>query len=277
MKNLIKSRMFLLVMSTMVCLVIGLLAIIAVTLKSKNLADKSVTLTYHAEMIASADNLMSDIDSGDLLKAYHHALSAADYALRSGRRDIAALFREIAEKVSRGEIGNEISDEIRAIINKFEIDTQNSESDHLERRIELRKHQPISIATAKYKLAEQCANQVLGGEFILTNGNWCDGGQYLFSCDNAYVLIDEKTILPIEASVSFSGGFNNLTTDECAEIAREYLKIVYPADSAAFDSAVQVYKDDNSANVTLVYKSGSKEIKATVSTKNGRVVRFLRR
>lgn len=277
MKSLLKSKMFLLVMSTMLCLIIGLLAVLAVVLRSKSLAEQSAAATYRAEMETAAHSLINDVDSGDTLKAYHHALTAADYALRVGERRLAARFQNVAEMVRLGELSAEIADEVRQILVTPSDDTVSSAEQTRSIPTQIRKYQPSSVAVTKYNQAKDCANRVIGGRNIFARGLWCEGGRYLFTCDNAYVLIDEKTILPIEASISLSKGIYSLTSRECEEIAKEYLKILYPADSSAFDSAKQITEDEITGNLTLHYVLGSKEIIATVDPKSGKVISFLRR
>ncbi|MBE6616714.1 MAG: hypothetical protein E7627_02035 [Ruminococcaceae bacterium] len=277
MKSLLKSKMFLLVMCTMLCLIIGLLAVLAVVLRSKSLAERSAATTYRAEMETAAYSIIDDVNSGDYLKAYHHASTAADYALRAGERKLALQFHNVAERVTIGELNAEIANDVRQILNTPADDTGNSAEQARSLPTQMRKYQPSSVAVTKYKQAKNCANRVVGGSNIFARGTWCDGGRYLFTCDNAYVLVDEKTILPIEASISLPKGVYSFTPEECEEIAKEYLKILYPADSLAFESAKQIIEEETTGNLTILYVAGSKEISATVSPKSGKVVSFSRR
>lgn len=277
MKSLFKSKQFLLVMSTMLCLIIGLLATLAVMMRSESIERRSNIAMCRAEMEASAVSLLDDVAAGDRVRAYHNAACAADYALRSGEREGAILFNKIADEALRGELNEEITEVVNSYLARSDESTQRVRNTSKTPTQETKIHHPTFVSIEKYELAKDSANRTAGGNYVFTEGVRTDSGAYIFSCGNAYALIDEKTVLPIEGAVSLSEHSGNLNDAECETVAKEYLKLLFPSDEEAFESPIDKLIDEPARSVTYVYLSGEREIKATVNRTSGRVVSFSRR
>jgi len=94
-----------------------------------------------------------------------------------------------------------------------------------------------SVETPKMKLDEiytpkrevmKAANRLFGVSGVLSEQESLRKGMYLFSCKNAYAVMNAAENYPMEASVSLPQGDAVYTAVECGVFARSFLEEAYP-------------------------------------------------
>lgn len=274
MKNLMKSKQFLLIVSTMLCIIIGLLATLAVFLKAERLRKASETQTYRTEMEIAAGSFLLDTDK---TVAYHHIRSASDYAMRAGELAGAELFGDIASRVLSGDITEEMKYSVESFLNTDNLSPPENRAHDNPAVTSLKSNPPSYISSKKYKFAEDRANRLFGSTNIFTSGIRTNLGAYLFTCDNAYVIIDERTLLPMEGAVSLDANTLNLSRAECITNTAEYLGAIFPSIKHSFKEPVEISEDESTGIVNLLYETEQGEIRVSVSLGSGKIVKFIKR
>lgn len=271
MKNIYKSKQFLAIASVMLCIIIGLVAALFFQLRGSMTTKESLYNIHSVEFESSMENLISSINESDAVKSYHFAMIAADHAAKCGERRIAVEIKNIAEKILDGGITSELSFAVS--------DMASARSNEKNNIKEIAEHSvstalPGFIAIERYEAAKESAEKVLGSESILTEGIRNGAGEILFSCENAYALIDEKTSLPIEAVIS-AGEINTVTNYEDPAVASiDFLNKFFSKN--AVDSAVleQSFSDAKKGCVNVKYSLGKRKIELLVRESDGRVVQY---
>lgn len=279
MKKLFKSKQFLLVVSAMLCVIIGLLAVLFLEIRQDKLLENSLRELYRTEMITAAESFLDDAQSGSITLAYHHISYAADYASQCGEYDAATMFDLISERVLAGEMSSEMADSVAGYLENGEVSMPLSVARDIGVPGDNTSFSslPSYVAVDRYEAAEKCANKLFGGNYVMHSGEKIIAGELMFTCENAYALIDEKTALPIEAAISLEIGEPTLTTERCIASSLEFISEFFSRETVASAVVENVLINEVAGTVDVRYKCGTKTMFVSIRADNGRISRFFRR
>ncbi len=272
------SRKILLTAGAVLCVVIGLLAVIYFDLRGDAVVEESMREFYKTEMYSAAGYFIDDIESGNMTLAYHHSKYAADYASQCGLKEAALMFDSISGRVLAGDMSDDMAEQVREYISTGTVPEGSivgniAISSGLDRRIDL----PASVTVERYEAAKNSADKIFGGSNVIRRGARTQNGELLFTCNNAYALIDERTAVPIEAAISLEVGEVTMTAEECTAAAEEFLLDFFPEEMVKTATVENVAFDRHNGIYSISYTCGVKQISVTVRGDNGRVVRFIGR
>jgi len=234
--------------------------------------DENRELMYDAEAEAAAQNLLDSLDAGDVILSYHYARTVRDNAARSGYRDAAHTFMGLAETIRITGITDDMADAVaQYLTDGFEKETVNETGENEV----VRSSEPADVAAVRQSDALASAEEIMGQEGFLTMAVRCREGEFLFTCRNAYAVIDEKTSMPVEIGISLppARAEKRLSAEECEEYAARFLRRYFPAVSA---EVVRIAPDGD-GNMTVEYRLDGRRVTASVRQDTGKIVRYIAR
>ncbi|MBE6625617.1 MAG: hypothetical protein E7628_00330 [Ruminococcaceae bacterium] len=267
------SRKLLLYSALVLCGVVGLLVFAYSVIHGDTMLRESIRDYYKAEMYASANCFIVDVEQGEMTLAYHHAKYAADHASMGGLSDAAEMFDSISVRVLSGEMTADMAQQVKHYIETGTVNAVNvAKTNNI--RPDLAADVPVAVSIERYKAAKNTTDKILGGKNIIRRMERTCNGELLFSCANAYALIDERTALPIEAGISLDAGEITMSADECIAAAERFLLMFYSEDTVKNGSVTNVMADGEDGVVNIDYMLGTRKVTLSVKGDSGRVVSF---
>ena len=235
MKNRMGCRMLVILSSALVCVIAGLLAFLYFDFRADRTAEASRRMIAETELYRAAENLADELRDGRTILAYHDAKEAAESARLTGQERAALLFDRIArelEDLSDHTLPASEEESVRRFLETGEVE-EGTVSAAASYDVREDADEPRILSQIRLERARKCADRLIGTGKLLHLCEKNREGQLLFTCANAYAVIDEATGLPVEAALSFSPGAPRLTTEECAARAQAFLTAFYPKDIAS--------------------------------------------
>lgn len=233
--------------------------------------DENRDLMVQAESEAAAQRLLDALESGDAIMSYHYARMVKDSAARSGGAETAQRFAGLAETIR---ITGVTEDMVRTAQEYLEGKSGEAEPVSDAAVLPGATSELEDVAVLRRNDALAVAEEIMGAKNFLTTAVRCRAGEFLFTCRNAYAVIDEKTSLPVEIGISLppSDGNTVLSPEECRERADGFLRKYFPAVGV---QAVRVIPGDDCVNVE--YRIDGRTVRASVRRDTGRIVRYTAR
>lgn len=226
---------------------------------------------YRTEADSAAYRLLDSLEAGDAILSYHYARQVHDNAAGAGEQDAAHTFAGLSETIRI----TGITEDMRTTVAEY-LRHGGDEQEETETAFDLpvEADEPDEVAAIRRNDALAAAEEIMGTSGILTMAVACRDGEFLFSCRNAYAVIDEKTSLPVEVGISLPAGNsgNRLTPEECREAADRFLMRYFPSAQA---EAVRVYPEGDA--VAVEYFIDGRAVTASVRRDTGKIVRYVAR
>ncbi len=210
---------------------------------------------YSIKMSDSAEKLDLSLRRGEVLPSYHYAREAEEYAKIIGLTAAAELFGEVSESVIDGG-GSEYIEPLEKLI-------------QANYRVELSDdfvvHETSHMRVSKYSIdrAEKAANELLGLKNTL---KYVGGAERLvFSCRNAYCVMDCQTSMPYECCISLERDGEAGSFEDFGNTIQYYLERVMTTDeikkaemteSRAVECLIETRFKSGDKHVTLVFDKG---------------------
>lgn len=228
--------------------------------------------------LTDARRLRAALAEGDAISSYHYAANAADNAAAAGLCEEASFFRRLSSVIrdasaELSELSGSVGEYIESgvIPASFANDVGATEGEWTE------EVEPSSVSSFRRWAAGVTADEVIGIEGVLHPIERSRGG-FLFTCRNAYVVIDTRSGYPCEVGISLplcADATPRLSIEESIGVAVEFLREFYPSDIYRPAELVSAEANDRLCTYELVYESGEREIHLTVRRDLSRVVRCL--
>ncbi|MGN1345854.1 MAG: hypothetical protein ACI4V1_03660 [Eubacteriales bacterium] len=214
------------------------------------------------------------------MTSYHFAMTAAENAASAGRGDDALFFRKISAGLADGadnmtEIAAAVEDYLTegTVPEAFLFSYAAADvSDSSETEDE-----PASVSYYRKQAAMECAASIAGVQGVLWEAEKSRSGEFIFTCRNAYAVIDARSGTPLEAGISLKPGEIRLSETDCASSAAAFLKEYFPPDIARSAVLVSAVPDEAAGTYEFLYRSGGRDIRLAVKRDTGRVVRLVAR
>ncbi len=272
------------VSGVLLCAVIVLGVYVWTDIKDDSARDKSLAELFETEMYNSADKLYSAMSDGNITTAYHYAKSAEEYAGRAGKSDEVRLFSEISSYLENGEMpSEEIGEKLRVYLSTGDVPDVTVTAEMTDKTIwnaEQETAEPEFVSKYRADAAYEAAGRLIGvdGVFHLCEKN--TDGELIFTCRNAYAVIDVNSGMPIEAALSLDrsdaeGG--RLTAEEGIACASEFLERFYPRSAMLSMGVVSVTPDDICGTYDIMFSICGRNTLVSVRNDSGRVVRIVAR
>lgn len=261
---------------TMGVLIISLLSLcvfIFFAFRADANARASAAMLRQAELENTVENLKESLDARDERLAYHYAASAAETAASAGEHDAAVLFRRMADAL----LGS--SDAMPAMRQTLENYLLRGEIPESFYKAEEADGEEEIQSVSSYRLdnAEKCVSRLFGENNTLRRGMKSRNGELVFSCSNAYAVIDEKTGLPVEAAISLAPAEKRLDADACVHYALRFLEDYFPKEIASNASVRNIAEDSIAGTFEISVISCGRGMILSVRRDNGRVARLTAR
>ena len=260
--------------------VCSLCAYLYLDFRADSAAAESQEYLYETLFRTSVRRLEAALNEENRMTSYHFALTAAENAASAGRGTEASFFRKISTGIADGaENMNEIAEavvdymETGTVPEGFSILYETSE----ESVEDLLDSEPASVSYFRRQAAEECAASVTGADGILRPAEKSRAGEFVYTCRNAYAVVDARSGSPIEAGVSMAPGEVRLSEAECAGYAQDFLREYFPPDIARAAVLISAVPEAGSGTYEFTYRSGGREIKLAVRRDTGRIVRLVAR
>lgn len=240
-------------------------------------AEASGRYLHETLFLTDTRRLRVALAEGDAISSYHYAANAADNASAAGLCEEALFLRRLSSVIrdASAEL-SVLSDSVGeyldsgAIPSSFATDVETTEEAAEE-------VEPTSVSSFRRWAAGVTADEVIGIEGVLHPIERSRGG-FLFTCRNAYVVIDTRRGYPREVGISLppcADSASRLSREESIGIATEFLREFYPPDIYRSAVLTSVEANDRLCAYELVYESGERMIHLTVRRDLSRVVRCL--
>ena len=220
------------------------------------------------------------------MTAYHFALTAADHAASAGLGTDAVFLRKISSGITDGaENLPEIAGAVRGYLETgivpetfvLQYNTAGLSGEEAE------EWEPVSVSYVRERTARECAAAMTGvsaseAEHLLRAAKQHPVGAYVYTCRNAYAVVDARTGTPLEAGISSPvTGEPRLTEADCAERAYRFLSEYFRADTVRRANLISAVPDNAAGTYEFTYQSSDRNIKLTVKRDTGRVIRLIAR
>lgn len=237
----------------------------------------SETMLYRAEIVNSAENLRSALYADDERLSYHYAASAADRASLAGDVAAAKMFRSMADSLlADSEADSAVTEAVEQYLasgqTQFEYVNEAEGADGEDDLSDEEEARPVSAYSEE--IAQKCLDRVFGNHNTLRLGMKNRNGQLVYSCSNAYAVIDERTGLPMEFAISLSPAEKRLTADECVQCAMVFLEEYFPRELAESAEVRRIEADDSTGTFEVYCVSRGRQLVMSVRRDTGRVARF---
>lgn len=259
--------------------VCSLCAFIYLDFRADDAAAQMQSHLYETLFRTNLRRLEAALNEENTLSSYHFALTAAENAASAGYGDDAAFFRKISAGISDGAQNiSEIADAVTGYLETGEFPENFTilyhEGDREENHMD---SEPASVSYFRERAAEECAAGVTGADGILRPAEKSYPGEFVYTCRNAYAVIDARSGTPVEAGVSLVPGEPRLDEAACVGYAEEFLHDYFPPDIVRAAVLVSAVPDNDNAVYDLTYRSKDREIRLSVKRDSGRVVRLIAR
>jgi len=217
--------------------------------------------------------------NGSVLEMYHYAKTASNQASRLGNKDASILFSQISQKImSEGECTEDICSKADAFLENGSAVADFSMKNYEEPASEIvKKVKPKLTSSSLTANALERAELILKSDNVLKTKRLSDRGEVICTCHNAYFVIDERSLLPLEFCISFERGAAKLSTDECVECGRLFLVHSFPKEKLRGLKQTEIEEvGDGICCVSFLSEDGW-TASVGVSMDSGRIVRFLAR
>lgn len=235
---------------------------------------------YLAESMYKTNlRMLSDaLDKNDYLESYRLALAAADTASSAGMENETIFMKNISAAIYENADSGQIVG-LKAAVNNY-LDTNEIGSDYLKNdmtRIEeyVDEWEPSSVSNYREAAALECASSVVGVDGVMKPAEQNLSGRYLFTCRNAYVMIDARSGSPSEIGISLSPGQNILSEAECVDYAENFLRKYFTVDIIRTASVVSVEPDPKNGLYNVTIKAHNKSIIISVRRDSGKIMRLI--
>lgn len=226
--------------------------------------------------------LSSALSDNDTMSSYHFAVNAAETAAQVGLHDEALFFRKISFGIENGgadmtEISSVVSEYLESwrvpesfsVLSTLYEEKENTEEDVAE-------IEPSSVSGFRRWAAGVCASEIIGATGVLHSAELSPDGKFVFTCRNAYVVIDAHSGYPAEVGISMrKSGEIKFGEAECIENAGNFLREFFPPDIYRPAVLLSVSQNDTAGTFELVYRSGERIFHLSVGRDIGRVVRLV--
>lgn len=239
---------------------------------------ESEDLLYRAEIVNTAENLKSALEAEDERLSYHYAASAADRASLAGDHDAAVMFRGMADSLlldngTSSAVKQAVEQYLASGTTEFDFTSEDAGADLTEGEF-MNDDDVRPVSAYAVETAEKCLERVFGNHNTLRRGMKSRNGELLFSCSNAYAVIDERTGLPVEFAISLTPAEMRLTADECVQYALDFLEEYFPSDLAESADVRKIEADDSAGTFEIYCVSKNRQLVMSVRRDTGRVARF---
>jgi len=258
------------VTAVLILTVISLSMFIGTSFRADSAAEESARVLTRARLSSSVDRLLQSLDRGSLMESYHFAKKASEDASAAGENEAAVIFSKAADHLLSGE--EELARESLAAYLGGEIPEHDDTAGEPEKEEE---YEAVSVYRAQ--AAEECVKRLFGENNTLRRETKCRNGELVFSCRNAYAVIDSRTGLPIEAAVSLSPAQIRLSTEECVGYAMRFLEDFFPPDIVSAAAVTEVRRDNTSGCCEVTVTAKNRRITMSVRRDTGRVSRLTAR
>lgn len=272
------------VSGVLLCAVIVLGVYVLSDIKDDRLRSDSLEDLFETEMYNSADKLYSALNEGNVTTAYHYAKSAEECAKRAGENDEARLFTEVLSYLEAGRIPPE---EMNGRIHEYLLTgdvpdmtvtaemADNSTVDTAEDTEE-----PDAVSKYRFDAAYAAAARLIGvdGVFHLCEKN--AEGELIFTCRNAYAVIDGGSGIPLEAALSLDRTEKSdvrITPEEGIVSASEFLERFYPRAAMLSMGVISIAPDERCGTYNIMFSLNGRNTLVSVKNDSGRVVRIVAR
>ena len=230
--------------------------------------DENRDRLYETEADTAAHKLQEALDEGDVILSYHYARLVRDNAAKSGGHNAAHTFAGLAETIRITGITEDMAQTVADYLDGGFTETEDGEEAVLLHDVTT---EPAEFAVLRRNDALAAAEEIMGAKNFMTMAVRCREGEFLFTCRNAYAVIDEKTSLPVEIGISLPpvGRSNTLSPEECEARADEFLHRYFP--SAQVQSS-RIIPEENC--ITVEYRIDRRIVRASVRRDSGRIVRY---
>lgn len=259
--------------------VCSLSAYIYADFRADDAAARSQEHLYDTMFRTNVRRLSAALSEENRMTSYHFALTAAENAASAGHGDDASFFRKISTGIADGAqnmsgIAVTVEEYLASgtVPEEFSIlyDTSADEED-------LMAGEPASVSSFRKWAADECAASVTGADGILRTAEKSKTGEFVYTCRNAYAVVDARSGSPVEAGVSIVPGENRLDETACVGFAQDFIREYFPPDIARAANLVSAVPDIAAGTYDLTYRSGAREIRLSVKRDSGRVVRLVAR
>ena len=212
------------------------------------------------------------------MSSYHFALTAAENAASAGFGDDASFFRRISTGIADGaENLSDIADAVASYLDSGEIPEGFSILYHTEAEEDFMASEPASVSYFRKWAADECAASVIGADDLLRFAEKSPAGEFVYTCRNAYAVIDARSGAPVEAGVSLRPGEPRLDEAACAGFAQNFISEYFPPDIARAANLVSAVPDNAAGTYNFTYQSAGRTIQLSVKRDSGRIVRLIAR
>jgi len=213
------------------------------------------------------------------MSSYHFALTAAENAASAGRGDDASFFRKISTGIADGAQNmTEIASAVAVYLDTGEVPEEFSILYHDDEDTgDLMESEPASVSYFRKRAADECAASVIGADGILRFAEKSPAGEFVYTCRNAYAVVDARSGFPLEAGISIAPGENLLDEAACVGAAHDFICEYFPPDIARAANLIFAVPDVSAGTYDITYRSGGREIRLSVKRDSGRIVRLIAR
>lgn len=267
--------------SVMICAVIVLGVYVWCDLRADSVRDESLDDLYETEMYNAANSLYNALADGNITVAYHYSKSAEEYAERADEHDEAILFAKISACLERGENPeSSLNDALGEYLIDGDVpdyDAVRTSSDSYGCDEIKPDSTPASVSNYRLGVTAESLEKLFGVEKVLHRSEKSVDGELIFTCRNAYAVIDEMTGMPIEAAVTLDRGDRLITAEEGIEEAVEFLGMFYPKSAVSSVVIMQACPNGVSGTYDILLNINGRDSIVSVKRDSGRVVRLMTR
>ena len=212
--------------------------------------------------------------------SYHFAVTAAENAASAGYGDDASFFRKISAGIADGARNmDEIAGAVEDYLESGEIPESFSllYHDAGAEKEDLMDSEPASVSYFRKWAADECAASVIGAEDLLRPAEKSPAGEFVYTCRNAYAVVDARSGSPVEAGMSITPGELRLDEAACAGFAQNFIREYFPPDIARAANLVSAVPDNAAGTYNFTYQSAGRTIQLSVKRDSGRIVRLIAR
>lgn len=264
------SYALLIVSAVLVAAVLSLSVLLYFSVKEQRAVLESEKILYGSELYGTAEKLAEALERENTVLSYHYAASLAELSALAGEGENAALFRKMSETLLSGNTAENAL--IKQAVDEF-LATGELRGAENSDAVSEQYAEEYRVSAYAIETASECVKKLFGEHNTLRLGRRCGSGELIYSCSNAYAVIDERSGQPMELAVSFPPAEKRLSEDECAGHAMRFLEKFHPAEAA--DAQVKSITADEAAGAfDITIKSRGREISLTVRRDTGSVVRL---
>ena len=283
MKDVLKkySQQIFVISLCLAIVVAGLSVYLIYDLRREMRRERALEYMYETEMYSSALRLRELLDAGEVMDAFYYACAAGECASRAHKVEENRLFFAIAESLRGGVMPSE---EEKNALGRFlesgwnegegESEVISRSGERTRESVEEGSVLPAFVSAYREKRAKEVAGQVIGVEKTMHPAQKTTDDRRIFTCKNAYVVIDMASTLPCEFFVSLEAVGQLLSADECVDTAYKTLLEYTPKSMHSLVSLESYDYDDNSNFCNCIFSVRGVEYTVSVKNDSGAVVGF---